>query len=332
MNNINNKKNTKYFCEEEIAKVLKLVINPFLEAHVEKGFIEGENKQSIYYESYKVENPKANIVLCHGLTESIEKYKELIYYFLKDGFSVYAIEHRGHGKSGCLANLNMVDETQVNVEKFDYYVNDLKSFIDNIVMPSKGDKKLFLFAHSMGGGIGALFLERYPDYFDVALLNAPMMEIDTGNVPAPLAKIMAAVGTMIGINDKYVISHGPYKKQPNVEASATSSEARYMNYYNFLLESREYQKGGVSYNWLNTSFKAIKEIIDNAHKVKIPVMLCQAGKDTYVKPNGHNKFAQKVNNCELKIYEDSKHEIYWEKDYIMHPYLDDVFSFYNKNI
>lgn len=259
MNNINNKKNTKYFCEEEIGKVLKLVINPFLETHIEKGFIEGENNQSIYYESYKVENPKANIVLCHGLTESIEKYKELIYYFLKDGFSVYAIEHRGHGKSGCLANLNIVDETQVNVEKFDYYVNDLKSFIDNIVMPSKGNKKLFLFAHSMGG-------------------------------------------------------------------------ARYMNYYNFLLENREYQKGGVSYNWLNTSFKAIKEIIDNAHKVKIPVMLCQAGKDTYVKPNGHNKFAQKVNNCELKIYKDSKHEIYWEKDYIMHPYLDDVFSFYNKNI
>lgn len=40
----------------------------------------------------------------------------------------------------------------------------------------------------MGGGIGSLFLERYPKYFDAALLNAPMMEIDTGKVPSFFSK------------------------------------------------------------------------------------------------------------------------------------------------
>lgn len=332
MCNVCNDVKSKYFSEREIDSALNDIINPFLDECMESGFINGANNQSLYYETYKVSNPKANIVLSHGLIESIKKYRELIYYFVKEGYSVYAIEHRGHAKSGCLANLDVVDETQVNVEKFDYYVEDFKRYIDNVVVPDKEDKKLFLFGHSMGGGIGALFLERYPDYFDVALLNCPMMEINTGGMPSAIAKIITNVSMMMGAKDRYVIGNGPFSEEPNLEVSATSCESRYMNYHKFLLDNTIYKKGGVSYNWLHSAFKATKEIVENAHKVKIPVMLCQAGKDTFVSPNGQNKFAKKASNCELKIYKDSKHEIYWERDCIMHPYLDDVFSFYNKHL
>ena len=41
-----------------------------------------------------------------------------------------------------------------------------------------------------------------------------------------------------------------------------------------------------------------------------------AGKDTFVKPNGHNKFVSLAKNCEFVRFEDAKHEIYIEKDEI----------------
>ncbi|WP_330376022.1 MULTISPECIES: hypothetical protein [Terrisporobacter] len=34
-----------------------------------------------------------------------------------------------------------------------------------------GNDNLYLFAHSMGGAIGGLFLEKYNDYFHAAILN-----------------------------------------------------------------------------------------------------------------------------------------------------------------
>lgn len=41
------------------------------------------------------------------------------------------MEHRGHGRSG---KLGVKDNTQVNVENFNYYIEDLKKFIDKIVI------------------------------------------------------------------------------------------------------------------------------------------------------------------------------------------------------
>lgn len=50
-----------------------------------------------------------------------------------------------------------MDNYQINVENFDYYVEDFKKFIDEIVIPDSRNKKLLLFAHSMGGCIGTVF-------------------------------------------------------------------------------------------------------------------------------------------------------------------------------
>lgn len=322
----------KYFSEVNIEGKLQDIVIPFLNKYLEFTYLKGQNNENIYCEKYIVEEAKANIVICHGFSESLEKYHELIYYFLKEKYSVYAIEHRGHGRSGTLANLSVVDDTQVNIDEFDYYIEDLKIFIDTVVSKENNNKPKFLYAHSMGGGIGALFLERYSGYFDAAILNAPMMEIHTGNYPSLIAKTICKLAVTFGMGNKYILGHGPFNKDENLEESATSSKNRYRYYHKFLLENPKYQRSGASYNWLNNAFKATKEIVNNANKVEIPMMLCQAGKDTFVKPGGQNKFVEKAKNCKLKIYPESKHEMYFEKDSISWNYLEDVFSFYSENL
>ena len=144
--------------------------------------------------SIKWKIPK--VILCYAMdTESLERYRELIYYFMKNGYNVFGVEHRGHGRSG---TLGIADKTQLNVSNFSQYVTDFKVFMDEIVMVNNEDKKVLLFGHSMGGAIGTKFLEDYPGYFNGAILNAPMLEVHTGDIPKFLADIIVSFQVAIG--------------------------------------------------------------------------------------------------------------------------------------
>lgn len=289
-------------------------------------YFNGENNIKIHYKKYEVKEAKAKIVISHGFCESLVRYRELIKVFNQDGYSVYILDHRGHGCSGRLG----VDDSQINVEKFDYYVEDFKTFIDMVV--KKDENKLFLFAHSMGGCIGGLFLERYPNYFDAAILNAPMMQINTGKYPDIVSKVIANGLCAFGQGHKYILGQKPYSGKPNLTGSGTSSQKRYDTYFNKQVRNKNLQTEGGSFNWLKESFKATKEVVDNSSKIQVPVLLVQAGKDTYVKPAGHNKFAEGNSKCGLHYIKEAKHETYIERDEIFTPYIAKVLEFYTLNL
>ena len=49
--------------------------------------------------------------------------------------------------------------------------------VRDIVRNENPGKKMVLYAHSMGGAIGALVLEQYPELFDCAVLTSPMLKM-----------------------------------------------------------------------------------------------------------------------------------------------------------
>lgn len=157
-----------FISEENLGQAMDSIVVPYISSFESTGYFTGQNNVNIFYKKYVLPNSKGNIVISHGFTEYVEKYNELIYYFLQEGYSVFIAEHRGHGRSG---HLGKVDSTQVNVEDNEYYILDLKTFIDSVVKPNSKDKKLFLFGHSMVGGIAAKFAEEYPNYFSAVILT-----------------------------------------------------------------------------------------------------------------------------------------------------------------
>lgn len=323
--------NNIFISEENYEETMEGTVKEELDNIFESGYFNGVNDLPIYYETYKVENSKGTIVMSHGYGEYLDKYDELIYYFTSMGYSVFAMEHRGHGNSG---KLGIADSSQIYVEDFDYYVEDFKKFMDEIVTPNKEeDDKLFLYAHSMGGGIGTLFLERYPEYFDAAVLNAPMLEIDTGSFPELVAKTVALGADLFGFDGTYILGKGPYEESYDLQNSGTSSEERYDYIYNNLVENEVAQRGDGAFKWLNEAFKATAEATSkkNASKVAIPVILFQAGNDTYVRPGGQDEFAAYAQNCKIIKIDDAKHEMYRESDDILLGYLNTVFAFYEEN-
>lgn len=288
----------------------------------ESGSFTGERGAKIYYEKYKVKNEKGRVVISHGFSECIEKYLEVIYYFTREGYSIFIMEHRGHGRSGCLGS----KDTQVHIEDFNYYISDLKKFIDKIVIKKKN---LFLFAHSMGGTIGTMFIEKYPSYFKKAILTSPMFKIAIGGIPNSLALLFAKVAILLGKENEFIVGNTPYESSYDFLSATTLNENRYNYYYREVLSNTKIQRGGGSYRWLYESLKAIKFILNkkNIKNINIPILLFQGGKDELVGVDGGKKFAKRCSKCKLIVYEKANHDIYSENNDILEVYLDTIFDF-----
>ena len=283
MNEVTNIFCSNYGQDEDIIKEVERKLN----VKKESGYFKGCNNISIYYEKFIVENEKGSIVISHGFTECLEKFTELIYYFTEMGYSVYGLEHRGHGRS---SNLNLKEKSQIHIDSFDYYIEDLKIFMDEIVQ--KKGNSVFLFAHSMGGAIGTLFLEKYQEYFEKAVLSSPMMEINTGSYSENMAYLISKFFIAIGKGKNYIFGQGPFNGEYNLEESATSNKYRYSRHLNVLRENEVLQRSGGSFRWINEAIKATRKLKkeENIKKIQISILLFQSGKDTFVNDEGHNTF------------------------------------------
>ncbi|MBN2240562.1 MAG: lysophospholipase [Dehalococcoidales bacterium] len=119
-----------------------------------EGYFEGLENLRLYYRYWLPSaEPKAVLMVAHGYAEHSGRYSHFADYFVDRGYAVYALDHRGHGKS---------EGERVYVEKFLDYVDDLKTFFDIIRKENPG-KKVFLVGHSMGSAITLLYTARYQD-------------------------------------------------------------------------------------------------------------------------------------------------------------------------
>jgi alpha-beta hydrolase superfamily lysophospholipase len=100
-----------------------------------------------------VGNPKALVIVVHGISEHIGRYEHVIDFLSKAGYEVYGLDHRSHGKSD--------GKIRIHTDTHTRFVEDLKQFYDSI-KAKHPDKKIFLLGHSMGSLISLQFVLAYP--------------------------------------------------------------------------------------------------------------------------------------------------------------------------
>lgn len=86
--------------------------------------------------------------------------------------------------------------------------------------------------------------------------------------------------------------------------------------------------------WLATSISATQQAIENADKIKIPMILVQAGADTVVTAEGQQQFFDNVTFCnekQLLHIPDAKHEILFEQDQFRLPALTAALQLFQLN-
>ncbi len=315
----------RWISEEHYDQTMRAEVEPYLAKRQETGFFERVKGEAVYYEHYRAEGAKGVIVISHGFTESIRKFTESIYYMLQAGFEVWGVDHRGHGHS-FRANDNPL---VVHVEHFEDYVLDLKYLTEHLVKPAAGELPLYLYCHSMGGCVGAWTIETYPELFRKAVLSSPMLGLSFGKIPVPVAYAFASLK---GRGEKGKEPLAPVTEFPveTYEESASNSEPRFRYYYEKKLADPKLQTCAASTRWGKEAIRACRHVsaAGEIAKIRIPVLLFQAGEDTFVKNAAQDAFAAKAKTCELVKLPGLRHELYFNKGDGLREYWERIFAFY----
>ncbi len=345
------------FDEKGFEESVDTVLRPWLRDHVTGGTLTSFDDTRLQY--YRAVNPaaKAVVVMLHGFTEFFGKFHETAYDLWENGYTVYFLEQRGHGGSERYVD----DPDLVDVEDFSDYVEDLKCLLDQVVlketqsfttraavngaysggvgvMGGGGSQKLriFLYAHSMGGCVGTLFMEKYPNYFYAAVLSSPMLKMQFGNTPLWEVKALMAASKLPGMSEKAMPGMKKFDPEnPDFEGSGSISRAR----FDYQFEIRKdpatggiYTMNGGTYRWGRAAYKATAEVVKYMDQIKIPILICQAGNDAYVDNAGQDELAQKAKYAKLIQFPDAKHEIYASNGKTLEIYYREILDFYARAV
>jgi alpha-beta hydrolase superfamily lysophospholipase len=144
-----------------------------------EGSFRGLQDFNIYYQRWLPQGlPRAVLLVAHGYAEHSGRYMNLVDHFVPKGYAVYALDHRGHGRS---------DGERVEVDSFDDYLVDLKTFFD-LVRSEQPAPKIFLVGHSMGAAISTAYVLRHQLELDGLVLSGGGI---TPNDPERAARIAA---------------------------------------------------------------------------------------------------------------------------------------------
>lgn len=115
-------------------------------------------------------NPKARVLLVHGLGEHSGRYEHVGSFFNERDMDVTAFDLRGHGASG---------GNRVDLESFDEFVDDVAVVFGEVPK----DVPTVIYGHSMGGLIATTHAVSSHPQPTLYVLSAPALDAD---LPAPL--------------------------------------------------------------------------------------------------------------------------------------------------
>ena len=180
----------------------------------------------------------------------------------------------------------------------------------------------------MGGCIGAWMIERWPKLFDKAVLSSPMLGLSFGKVPVPVVYAGAKLKSLQSGKAAPVNPVDAFEAE-DFENSCDSSACRYHYYYQKRLADKKLQTRSPSLGWGMESAKACARVTSAfwTSRIRIPVLLCQAGNDTVVKNASQMKFLSRVPQAEFYRVPNMKHELYMTDSDMLIQYWERVFAF-----
>ncbi len=301
-------------------------VERIIEQHKNVGEFIAFDNSKIYYEYFLAENAKANLVIVHGLSEFTRKFYEFTYYMLNQGYNVFIHDQRCHGLSSRLGKTNDI----LHVDSFNDYAKDLEQFIKEIVIPTQ-NIPIYLYAHSMGGSIAALYLAKNSQKIEKAVFAAPMFQPIVKNVSDFLARVSVATGNFfIGSKKRFFLSHD-FDPDVKYDDKHGSSKVRFEYNMSLRKSNKKYQSSPMSFGWVHNSLIIKDTILKDSFikKISTPILILSAEKDTVVKNSAQKVFASKYKKCKLIEIKDETHALLASNSERLENMIKMVLDFYS---
>ena len=312
---------------EGYAQTMEQAVLPYINARRTDAAVAGDGGRPLFTSRFDADAPRGTVLLVHGFTESADKFAELIHSLLRNGYSALAYDQRGHGRSWRDPALEG-DPSLTHVDDFDEYVRDLEKVVEGPLAPMP--KPWFLFAHSMGGAVSSLYMERHPGVIARAALCAPMIAPNLAGLPVPAAELMCAGAKALGKEKKRIFASKPYAGPEDFATSCATGRERFDWYDAVKAANPAFHNNGPTYGWTREAIRASKLVLapGEVEKIDAPVRVYTAEDDNQVMPDAQQAFAERLRDGRRALVKGAKHEIYRSADDVLFPWWHEILAFF----
>ena len=254
--------------------------------NVDEGWLSTPAGQRIYFRRFEVKTPRAVLAIAHGFGEHGGRYPAVVERMGAEGYSVLAMDHRGHGRS---------PGPRGHVDRWSDYRDDVDAFVQ-MVGRENPEVPVFLMGHSMG----ALIVVDYVLHEAPALAGviASGIGLRPGKAATRLQILMAQtlssflprLPLKVGAIDGGRLTRDPdmlttYREDPLVHNVATV-------------------------RWGREALAAIERVRRMAGGMQVPILITHGEKDEVVQAEGSRELYERLEHAdrELRIYPEALHE------------------------
>lgn len=246
-------------------------------------------------------DPRGVVALAHGFGEHAGRYHHVASRFGDAGLVTYALDHRGHGRSG---------GKRVYVRHMAEYTGDFATLVGLADREHPGLPKIVL-GHSMGGGIVFDYGCDRPGDYDLMVLSGPAVAAQDG-----VSAVMAVVGKVLG----RLMPGLPVQK---LDASAVSRDPEVVAAYQ---ADPLVWHGKVPAGVGRALLELGATMPQRARTLSTPLLVVHGGDDRLITVSGSRRLVDCAGGTDvhLKIYPGLYHEVFNEPE--RQRVLDDVMS------
>jgi len=290
-----------------------------------------------YIRCWAILKPQAVVFIVHGFGEHVDRYDAFARFLNHHGYSVFGMDHRGHGKS---------EGTRVDINHFTDYINDYIAFIQHIethVYPYP--KPAFLFGHSMGGLIASLTsyftyqspVETKKEDNNKDNKEETKVELTDKMIVWPWKGVILSAPAIIPHPDtanccwvgmaRCAFHCCPLMAPKGIDPNLLSHDKEEVLKY---IESPLNWHGGMRARWGMEMLVAMNFVQEKAKDIKYPLLVCQGTSDALVAVEGADFLMKNVSSTdkEYKPYEKFFHELFHEPG--RQQVFDDILAWINK--
>jgi len=255
------------------------------------GQLEGSRGLTLYWQAWlPEETPKAVVVLAHGLAEHSGRYAHVAEHLVAHGYAVYALDHRGHGRS---------QGRRSQVGRMDYLVDDLHRFAAQVRLDQPG-KAYFLLGHSMGGGIALAYAVAYQDELRGLVLSGPAVLFEAVSpLQAWAVKILSALtpGMPLVALDGTAVS-----RDPEVVRAYDGDPLNY--------------RGKIPVRTVAEMTRSAEQLNAKLGSLRLPVLLLHGAEDRLVPAKASRLVHDRASSPDktLRLYDGLYHEVFNEPE------------------
>lgn len=256
--------------------------------HVE-GRLTGVGGVDLFWQGWLPDtDPTGVLLVSHGIGEHSGRYRSVVDELVPDGWAVYGLDHRGHGRSG---------GARVHVRDYRELVDDFETFRAAVVARHPG-LPVYLLGHSLGGQIALAYTVAHERELAGLVLSAPALASDA--VPQALVPVLSVVARFLPTIRPVGIDESKISSDPAVVADYRADPLVHHGKPTLALGTAVYEQ--------------MDELPGKVGDLRLPMLVQHGTADALTDPAGTRRLEDASGSPDTTVrwYDGLWHEIYHE--------------------